>query len=507
MAPAGPPSSSLSRRLTFDRLLAAILFLAIFSMALREIRDSDSWWHLAAGRWMLAQGEIPLHDPFSHTRLGERWIDHGWLAQLVFYLLFAAGGYAGPILLVAALVALAFYLVWRQTPEANRWLRAFTLILGAITSAGIWAVRPQLVSFALTAVVAYLLYCFKAGRRGVIWWLLPITVLWANVHGGFAIAFILVGAYAAGETANHLLGHEDRLAWRDIGLLVGVALLAWLLVPLNPNGARLWAYPFQTVSLGVLQDFIQEWRSPDFHQIHFQPFILLLMAAVLALGLSGRRADATDLLLLCLSAGMTLLAARNIALFALLAPPVVVRYGQSALEAWRSRRPPGWAPRPAPDEAVMTPGRAGLHWTLVALALMLALLRVRAAAGLQANEAAQAADQPVGALAHLRQARPAGLLFNNYNWGGYLIWAAPDYPVFVDGRTDLYGDALLRDYLSATFGGDGWRALLEAHDVNLVLIEPGTGLAGRLAAEPGWQLAYQDRLSVVYQRARPVAAE
>jgi hypothetical protein len=485
--------------LTLDRLLTTIVFIAIFTMAVRVIADSDSWWHLQSGRWIVENGTIPRTDPFSHTKLGEPWIDHGWLAQAVIYLLFDSLGYAGPVLFVAAMVTLAFYFVWLQCRKGDPWLRAFVLIIAAVTSAGIWAARPQIVSFVLTALVMYLLYRYKRGSDRVAWGLPLVVILWVNIHGGFAIAFILMAAYLFGEVGNQILGIESGIGWRRTGRLLLIMAVSFLVVPLNPNTFQMWAYPFQTVGIGVLQDFIAEWRSPDFHEFHFHPFIWLLLAALTVLGLSKKRADFTDLTLVALFSYMTLLAARNIALFALVVGPVIVRYGTPVLVDWQERvlkRPPEEA---RPDRETR-PLFVAVNWLTLLLIILAALIRISGPVSAQANEAAQAESLPVAAVDYLRQTEPPGPIFNNYNWGGYIIWELPRYPVFVDGRTDLYGNDLLREYLATTFANSGWRETLDKYGINLVLVESAAPLAVELRREAGWEEHYRDEMAAVFVR-------
>jgi hypothetical protein len=536
MRVAVPSETSWLTWLTLDRLVTAIVFLAIFTMAVRPLADTDVWWHLQAGRWMVENQQVPRSDTFSHSRLGEPWIDHGWLAQAAFYALYAALGYAGPALFVAALVTLAYYFVWRQCLDGDRWLRAFVLITAAVASGGIWAARPQIVTFTLAAAVAYLLHRHKQGSGRAVWFLPPLVLLWVNVHGGFAVAFILMLAYLFAELVNHLLRLDGAMPWRALGRLALVMGVCLLVVPLNPNGATMWAYPFQTVAIGVLKDYIVEWRPPNFHELHFHPFIWLLLATLTALGLSRRRADFTELTLVALFTYLSLLAARNVALFALVAAPVVVRHGSAALADWRQRsgRPGSqiessatplemtvdggprtanfhsWWRRGELDEwgapltkspvSRATPGRALLNWTLLALFTLATLLQISQAASAAANEASQARHLPTRALAYLEETRPAGPIFNSYNWGGYLIWKAPDYPVFVDGRTDLYGDSLLRQYTAAIFGHPDWRAILDEYGINLVLIESRAPLTDRLEEAADWRELYRDEQAVIFAR-------
>lgn len=139
------------------RLAVAIFFVGLFAMAVRAPADTDTWWHLAAGRVTLESGHILQTDLFSHTQHGSPWVNHSWLSQVLLYWLFDRLSYAGLGLWMGAVVIGAFIFVYLQM-EGDPFTRAFILVLAAATSAVIWAARPQLLSFLLTAVVGYLLY-------------------------------------------------------------------------------------------------------------------------------------------------------------------------------------------------------------------------------------------------------------------------------------------------------------------------------------------------------------
>jgi hypothetical protein len=331
--------------------------------------------------------------------------------------------------------------------------------------------------------------------------------VWANVHGGYAIAFILMLCYVAGEAANRLLGQRQdpvlsRRQWLHLALAMGLCFLA---VGLNPNTWQMWLYPFRTVGIGILRGFIQEWQSPNFHLVWQQPFILLLLLTVLALARSGRRADFTDLALLAVWTAAALLAARNMAIFALVAVPILVRYGTAAwarqLDDWREV---GWIqPLLKAVSAPMAGARllTIVNWTLLALVALAAMVRVSTSLSPGAMEKATRDFLPVDAVAYIQAQRPPGPMFNSYNWGGYLLFTLwPAYPVFVDGRTDLYDDALLRQYLQIYVADDGWQARLDEYGVRLVIVEPGSVLAKFLRLDATWQEVYRDQMAVVFVR-------
>ncbi|MBI4770455.1 MAG: hypothetical protein HY784_08620, partial [Chloroflexi bacterium] len=435
-------------KLTLPRLVTAILFIGVFAMATRASVDSDTWWHLRAGAWMVEHRQILTHDEFSNTRYGQAWINHSWLSQIPMYWLWSALGYAGLNLMTAALVTLAFFFVYRQC-AGNVYLKAFTLVLAAAASGVYWSARPQIFSFALAGAFAYVLHLFRWQGVNRLWVLVPLTALWVNLHGGFAIGFILLAITLAGQAASNLLRQSGPgvVGWRGVGWLAGVGLACAAIVPLNPFGAQMLLYPLRTVSIGVLQQDIQEWASPDFHLREAQVFIWLLLATVAAIGLGRRRIDLTDLLLISGLAYLALVAARNIAIFALVAPPVIVRHAAGIM--------------PGMERNTGNTGNAVLNWALLVLVTVAALIKVAIPLQASVNEAATAKILPAGAAEFVAESRPPGPMFNSYNWGGYLVWRLyPDYPVFVDGRTELYPNEYLEDYLGVTLGRPGWRETL-----------------------------------------------
>ena len=499
--------SHISRVLDTRRLLIAILFLAIFTMAVRVPTDTDTWWHLRSGEYILRTHTIPRYDVFSHTVAGKPWIDHGWLAQIAIYLLYMAFGYAGLGLALAAVVTLAFVFVFLQSEE-NLYLRAFITVLAAITSAVVWIARPQIVSFLLTAAFSYIVYLYKRKGRNYLLLIPLLTVLWVNVHGAFITAFILLGCYVIGEVLNNLLGHKDDrvLSYGKIASLIKVSIIALVVLVINPNTYHMYLYPFKTVGIGALRDYIQEWASPDFHQLHLHPFIWMVLLILAAAGLSRRRIDFTDLVLTSFFCYMSLWAGRNIALFALVTAPVLMRYAASALRTlWEAMRTYDveqnlWGQL---GRTQLTPGPwlIALNWLILILVLSLCAIKIYQPLRPEINLAAQEEYLPVEAVRFIRDNNLPGPMFNSYNWGGYLIWHLyPDYPVFIDGRTDLYDDEFLREYVKVTLARPGWREVLDRYGVNFILIESESILAAFLEEGDEWQCIYTSDMAKVFLR-------
>jgi hypothetical protein len=486
--------------MTFRRLVTLVTFLAVFTMAVRVSIDTDTWWHLRAGAWMVEHRQLLRVDPFSLTRQAAPWVYPGWLAQLLLYGVYQGLGLAGLNLLTAFMVTLAFALVW-PLMEAPPLLRGFVLLLAATASGVYWAARPQILSFALTGLFVFILDRRRHGHPRLVWILPPIMALWANLHGGFAVGFLLIGAYLAGEGLELLGSRRVRVASggdaggearRRVLNLALVGLVSAAAASLNPHGPVMLAYPFKTISIGVLQDFIQEWQSPDFHRLEAQPFLWMVLLTMLALAASRRRPSVTELLLVVGFSYMGFMAGRNVALFALVAAPVLARHANSALEPLLSGRRRG---RQVPERL------AGyLNLAIFSLLVPVALVKMAVPLSEEANQEAVRAQAPVAAVAFIRDRQPPGPLFNSYNWGGYVLWELyPDYLSFVDGRTDLFDDEVLNDYVQAWRADPGWEGIIDRWGIRLVLLEPRAPLARALEGSV-WLRLYGDERAVVLVR-------
>jgi hypothetical protein len=481
--------------MSIRRLFEALFFIALFVMGVRATLDADMWWHLRTGEYILQQG-IPRLDVFSFTVPDHAWVTHEWLSQVVMWLAYQAGGFAGLIVGTAVLVMLTFGLVYGSC-AGRPYLAAFIVLLAAITSAIVWGARPQMFNLLFTAVFVFLVERVKDHKLPLwTWWLLPVfMILWANFHSGYLLGVVLLGTYVVGEAAQQWFHKTDErtLHWATIRRLFIVTVLCFLVAALNPNGPELWIYPFFTLGSSAMQAYIQEWHSPDFHQTFFWPFAGMLALGVVTFVFSQRRVTATDLLLFLGTGAAGLLSARHIPLFAIVAAPIIARHGLSAL-AGTAVYPilNGDVPEPKPTRLM-----AGLNLFVLLAAIVGAL--VWTANKVAANETAVAAQYPVTAVNFLQAnglAQERG--FNSYNWGGYLIWR--ELPVFVDGRADVYGDEFLFYYRQAFDAGPRWQEPLDDFDVTYVLMERDSPLMTVLAASGEWQEVYQDDLAQIFVR-------
>jgi hypothetical protein len=448
---------------------------------------------------MLEHRQLLNFDAFSHTRLGQAWVNHSWLAELHMAGVYALAGYSGLNLVTALVIWLTFLFVY-LSGEGGPYLRAFAIVIAATTSAVYWSARPQIVSMLLTAVFSCILILYRWRGRNVLWILPLIMVLWVNLHGGFAVGFILLVIVFVGFCLEFALGRlgliEPKVTFANIFWLAGTGLICAAAVTLNPYGPQMLLYPFRTVSIGALQNYIQEWQSPNFHAREAQVFIAMWLLTFGVVGAARARLNLTDFLLFSAFSVLALLAGRNIAVFAVVTAPLLMRYADSAVTELQERWPVlkiGSSPWP------ISPVRQFLHWALLALVAAAVLLKVSLPLNPDTTTAAIAQTAPVGAATYLKAHPVVGNLFNSYNFGGYLTWAL--YPakfVFVDGRTDLYDDLFLNEYLNTYQAGPGWEQTFAKYGIGVVLVEANAPIARQLTQTPGWAVRYSDLLSVVF---------
>jgi hypothetical protein len=487
--------------MTMGRLVKWVTFLAIFAMATRISMDTDTWWHLRAGQWIVEHQALLRTDLFSYTRYGQPWHYPGWLVEIPMYGIYKLLGPGGLNLWTGLMVTVAFGFVW-LTMRGGVFIRAFVIILAAAASGVYWAARPYLITFVLAAVFLWALedYRWKRNRcaKNRLWWLLLWMVVWANSHGGFLVGFMLWGVYWGDALLGAWLGKpvgNDRSAQKDYFwqlTRVGVGLV--MAVCVNPFGPIMLLYPFKTVGIGALRAYIQEWQSPDFHQLQVQPFLWLVLLTLTVVGFSRRRLIFTDLALTLLFAYLGFVAGRNVALFGLVAPMVITRHSAPMTEAISRRL--GFR---LDAQSSTSRSRKIVNLLILGVILLAVTAKISLVIPAEPNFKYFQANLPVAAINFIQREHPQGELFNSYNWGGYLLWSLPEYRVFVDGRTDLYSDEIISQWLRVVRAEDGWQQVLTDWGVKLILLEPGTPVVVRLPSE-GWRLLYQDNIAVLYGR-------
>ena len=478
-----------------DAVTVAV-FATIAGLAVTPVRDPDVFWHLATGRLIVRTHHIPRADPFSWTAPGRRWIAHEWLTEVLFHGAHTAFGWAGLILLSASAIVVAFLFAWSAAVRlgAPKWAATTVTGIAALGSLHTWGARPQMFSLALTGLLGRLMVDAWQGRERRLWWAVPLVLIWANLHGGYIFAIALLGAFAVGATIDrvfasrrtgpgtHATPNLERNAWIVTALAAAASLV-------NPNGLRGFLYPFSYLGDNASTRYVGEWFAPKFSNPQYWPFALLLVLVFGALVRNRRDVPTYQLIGALAFAFLGLQSVRNIGQFGILAVAVIaVGLGRRAAGTTEG------------TDVVRTPHTI-THGALAVAAVAAWAVMSGPNLSANANVMRQSKDFPIASVVWIRaHTQPSQRIFNDYAWGGYLTLFAPDVPVFVDGRPDMYGDAFMDRFISTWRLRNGWEQRLRADGVTRVLARGDAPIAKALAATPGWTVVHHDDLAVVIDR-------
>jgi len=523
-APAQVPHRFSGAALLF---LAPVLLLLVFSA--RQVGDCDTWWHLKTGEFIATQHQIPRTDPFSLVNEGKPWVNFEWLSQLAFYLVYRLGGPRGLVLGKTIILGSAFLLFAFAGLELKKPLLSSALLaLSVITASERFMERPEIFSYLLLGAFVFILHRYRQGQFDRLIFILPVLqVLWENLHGGTLLGIETVGAYAVGQTLlrlrfwpSALRGWKepvmDTVRYRRLLLVAGLVVLATLLNPWGPQ--TLWII-FRTQSHQWTMANIAEWQRTYAMTPPLPPDVIAYWAwlAVAGLGflLNFRRVDLNHLFLALGFLLISLLAQRNIALFALVALPITARNfflaGQDLRLSARLAKLKSFAGlKPAARAATMA-GLAGFClWLSWFVATDRYYLASRSLVRFGWNLSTLVYPWPM--LDFLAQSGIQGPLFNDHDLGGYLIWRDwPTYRVFLDSRAFIYDPDFMTDYSRALHEAPAWKALCDRYQFRLAaILHPSQGLVNLLsilAHDPDWTPVYLDETGVIFARNLPENAE
>ncbi|HVC34791.1 MAG TPA: hypothetical protein VNL16_14870 [Chloroflexota bacterium] len=467
--------------------------------------DGDLARHLRVGAYILQRHALFYHDVFSYTMLGKPFVPYEWLSEVLYTLAYQIGGLAGVAVLAGLIIATTYTLVTQfLSVRSVDPILAFAVgALAAATGALHWLARPHLFT-ALGAVV--LLFVMEQPGKRRLWPIVPVFVLWTNLHGGYLFGLALICIYLVGDLAESWLSRDqDRTEWYRRAIFDAKALgLALLACCANPSGLELFAHVTGYFGQRYLIDHTQEYLSPTFHVFSTQIFLGVLILVLTALALARTRPPLPHLLLVAVDLAFALYSVRNIPLFAVTALPIV------ALDfdpVWRRllASPNRLALISSAISRRFARGEAQARlfaWpALATLVLVGAALNHGEIAGFPLVDARfEPSVFPVAAVQRARAAHLTGRIFNEFEWGGYLLYAWPEQKVFIDGQTDLYGETLTRTYAQIVDLDPGWRDALRSWDVSLVIVPADSALAAELEREPHWSVWYRDKTAEILQR-------
>jgi hypothetical protein len=460
--------------------------IASLVLTVQPFRDSDVWWHLAMGHYILAHG-IPAVEPFSFLHAANPWVGQQWLYEVGLARVVDLGGPGLASLSMGIVASSALLIAMLSIPVDRRpagpWMAA-ALLLSALVAAQLLGVRGQVFSLFGVAVVLNVVMRWRAGSSRALLLLPPLFLLWANLHAGFIVGFAVA---VLALVAARAVPRRSRL------LLAGALLGAGLLTMVNPAGPGLWSYVAATFSNPTLTSVVTEWQSPDFHDNWLRLFEVEAILLVVAWFLSARR-DLFGVLLASVAFAAALQAQRNVSLFALVAAPQLAMCGAAAwaghrgaltrvhvgrLSRMRLRtRPPAWF--------------AGAIIAVVVGGTAAAVAPQLTAA---ASARYEATHEPAAAAGFAALHLAGHRLYSVDTWGGYLATRFPTgRVVYLYDETAVFGDAALQQYLDVHDLRPNWSQVIVAEDIDGAIL-PASAQEVSALLTLGWSVDCRDRLS------------
>ncbi len=487
-----------------------LALVVVFFTCLFPINVVDFWWQAKTGELIVRSGGIPSRDPFSWTAAGQPWVVHEWLTEVFFYLLATRAPAWMLLAYKCGLAVVACGIVMAHAASRTR-----SLALGIAAGLGTaWVMRnyadlrPQMMTFILLATLMWGLHEYREGRCRRLPLVLPLVmILWSNLHGGVVVGLLLVWLWIGGDALGGLLpeGRSTGLPKLALGGLASLVAVA-----VNPNGFHVYLYPFQVLGHPEVRDYISEWFAPNFHSAEMRAFMLVLLS-LLGVALvrrpSPRRVGEALVLTACGYAA--LISQRNTVPFAIVATPVIAA---GVAELWRDTRMTERILVPAIAPAV----RAVAAWCLVLLLVgHLSLVLPRAsewdssahpsallAPASWVDYAIGRPNFPEAAVREMERGAWPGRIYNDYIWGGYLIWRLyGKRPVFVDGRAEVYYPTrAFEDEMHIHNVQTGWDQVLDRRGVDVVLTSRTGYLAQSLSRHGAWMDAFTGPVEKVFVR-------
>jgi hypothetical protein len=451
----------------------------------RLLQDADTALHIRIGQQILASGAIPRADPFSSSKPGQTWYAFEWLSEVALAGVYNLAAYKGVVLLAGLAIALYLtlllkYTVWRG---ANGMIALVVVLMSATASTIHFHARPHIVTLLLlTAAIWILEYNRKIGGR-LIWILVPLTALWANLHGGFVIFLVLLAIRAVGCAAEAYfwpeLAPERWPEARQLGILTAACSLASLA---NPYGFYLHLHIFDTLQSAWIQANVSEFQSPVFRSevMYYLMFLLFAgLASIIPLIQSRRLVEPLWIVFLAYA---SLTSARHAPIFIVVAAPIIAleatRWWNTAAEGRSRKSSVGALHEMTANFSSRLAGTSILIPAFIALLVWIP--------GLSWPQAFNCPAVPMKLVERHLDLLASGRLFTSDQIADYLIFRNQGQKVFIDSRHNYYGDRIGNDYLQIAGGGSHWRGLLDQYRIDVLLAETNAPITSLAGATPGW---------------------
>lgn len=479
----------------FAALFAWLVFFTIGGGDTGLLIDANLGVQIRLGDWIREHGAVPVTDPFSFTLPGQPFFAWEWLSDVFFSVLHEAAGLKALVVWGAAMVAASCVIALRTMAArgANALMALLVLHVGIGAGSVHYLARPHLFTLVFFAVA--LLLIERGGRR--VWLLIPLAALWTNLHGGFVALLVTLGVLTVGHAAEAVLFIERRREGRKQAVRFAVLLAGCAAASVvNPYGLGLHAHVLTYLSQEWLKKIVHEFYSPDFHSTNGRYLELLMAAGLAAAFWLVSRKRIAEALLIAAWTHATLSSARHAPLLALVAMPAIAAAAGALVDRAAAR-----GGRKSIASLVVDVGRDHRKGLGRSSAWVLAAVAAVWFAPLPFPQDFPGSRYPVELVARHADRIAGARVFPLDTWGDYLIYRNyPKQRVFVDGRSDFYGEQHMKDFLAVFEGRPGWDAILDRERVEVLLVPSISATASLARLSAGWEIVEDDGFAMLAVR-------
>lgn len=479
------------------KLLPYLVFVTIFLLAIFPVEDYDIWQHIKTGEIILQTKSIPSTDIFSYASPSSPWIVHSWLSEIIFFIIYRLTGINGIIIFKALIITATFYLLYASLSKRD--IQFLTLIIPILLGVGAsqsgWDIRPQIFTFLLLAVFIWIMDRFKEGNIILLIIIPFITVLWVNLHNGFIIGAAFLFFICAGElTKFFLFKDSQRQALKPIIILFIITFSYVIFSLLNPHTYKALIYPF-FFKMSSIPLFLSEWQSPGFWSAPL--YWVMLIVTGFSLYFSLKRKMLTDVIIYLVFGYLSVSAFRNIPLFCIVSVPILAKNLESLLSTVAKNT----------HKFEKNRHKFLSLENLIAVIIFLFLLTAFNS-GNAGRLGIKEKEFPVQAVDFIEKVNIEGNMFNDFDWGSYIVWRLwPQRKVFILGTS--IDEKLFLEYFSVVEALPFWEKILDKYNVNYILIKSHYYMGSKLpllypiSESPHWKLIYADVTSFIFIKNHP----
>ncbi len=483
----------------------------------RMLGDGDPGFHIKTGEYILNHQSLPSADPFSFTMAGKEWFAWEWLSDVLFAWIHGMFGLNGVVVFCNLIIAATFCFLFKilLSKQVNI-LIALSLVLVTLGASFLhWLARPHIVSWLFTLISYWMLDEYQLRRKKYIYFLPLMMLVWVNLHGGFMIGLILTSIYLLGNFLTFLTTTDKTRSKDCLGISLSLAfigLFSLFASFINPYGLKLIPHIVDTyVSKSLFVDNVNEFMSPNFHDNTVKLYELCVILLIIVLSFSRRGFNFIQIGLIIFWFHMSLFSSRNIPLFLIVITPIIGEHLNDILNQLRKRMDiKEWVRKTIEGFFLISrrlhnlePGTNSPIYFVIPVIAMVLLCLNGGHIGNRIILSAQFDSKrfPVDAASFIETNQIPGKMFNEYTWGGYLIYRLyPSQKVFIDGRADMYGEPFVKDYLEVIRAGTNWSSVLEKNDINWAILPTSSPIAAVLCVDDRWRHIYRDDTATIFIR-------